>query len=123
MRGSLRSPATAISAVLLLPALLGMLASCVMQSCSMEGAAAVVAMDGLDCCPQPGATLESPCCIENPAVLAVPPISPEKPRTPAFLLPQLPVPPALAERDRASALYPLSFRRLDCLSQSCVLRI
>ena len=123
MREPLHSLTMAFSAVLLLPALLAAPASCVTPVCPMEGTAVVVAMDGHDCCPRPGAALEAPCCLESPAALAVQAVSPEKPKPLALQVPQLPVPPAMAARDRASALFPPPFSRLDCLSQSCVLRI
>ena len=123
MRGLLRTLATALSIALLLPALASALSSCAMPDCPMVECEAAATQPGHDCCPAADATLTAPCCepqIQAPAGLTR---LTEKPAVPAVANVGAPESGASPEAEISWSLKGRSFRALDCLSRSCVLRI
>lgn len=123
MKGSSHTLVTAISTVLLLPALAGVLVPCTMSMCPLEQAVGLSSANGHDCCPEPGAALEPACCLDSASTLAPQAIALEQPRPFAVAISHVAAPPGLAESGRWLAPQPLVLRPLDGLSQSCVLRI
>jgi hypothetical protein len=76
-----------------------------------------------DCCPVAEVSLAVPCCSQHIEAAAAPTRLAEKPAAPAIVSVDVPDTGAslVAETPWASKGRP--FRALDCLSQSCVLRI
>ncbi len=123
MRSLLRSLASALSIALLLPALASALAPCAMPDCPMVECEAPATQAGHDCCPAADATLTAPCCEQQIEAPAAPTRLTEKPALPAVASAGAPESGASPEAEISWSSKDRSFRALDCLSRSCVLRI
>ena len=123
MRSLLRTLASALSVALLLPALASALSPCAMPDCPMVECEAPATQAGHDCCPAPDATLTAPCCEQQIEAPAAPTRLTEKPAAPAVASVDASDPGASLEAELYWSAKGRPLRALDCLSQSCVLRI
>lgn len=123
MRSLLRTLASSLSIALLLPALASALSRCEMPDCPIVECGDSAAHQRHACCPAAEVSLTVPCCSQHIEAAAAPTRLAEKPAAPAIVSVDVPDTGAslVAETPWASKGRP--FRPLDCLSQSCVLRI
>lgn len=123
MRSLLRTLATALMAGLLLPALASALAPCGMPDCPTVECGAPASEPGHDCCPAADDAVAALTCEQHVEAPATPARLAKKPAERAVARIDARDPSASSEADlsRSSKGHPL--RALDCLSQSCVLRI
>lgn len=123
MKSLLRSLASALSIALLLPALASALSPCAMPDCPRVECEDPATKAGHDCCPAADATLTARCCEQHVKAPATPTRLTEKPAAPAVASVGAPDSGASLETEIFWSSKVRPFRALDCLSQSCVLRI
>lgn len=123
MRSLVRTLAAALMAALLLPALASALAPCGMPDCPTVECGAPASEPGHDCCPAADGAVAAPFCERHVEAPATPSRTAKKPAERAVVRIDALDPGASSQADlsRSSKGHPL--RALDCLSQSCVLRI
>lgn len=123
MRSLFRTLASALSIALLLPALASSLSPCGMPDCPMVECGAPAEQAGHDCCPAADTSLTAPCCEQRVEAPATPTRVAEKPAAPALASVDAPDPGGSLEAEISWPAKARPSRALDCLSQSCVLRI
>ena len=123
MRSLLRTLASALSIALLLPALASALSPCGMPDCPIVECGAPAEQAGHDCCPAADTSLTVPCCEQRVEAPATPTRVAEKPAAPALASVDAPDPGGSLEAEISWPAKARPSRALDCLSQSCVLRI
>lgn len=123
MRSLLRTLATALMAALLLPALASALAPCGMPDCPTVECGAPASEPGHDCCPAANDAVASLTCGHHVEAPATPARLAKKPAERAVVRIDARDPGASSEADLSWSSKGHPLRALDCLSQSCVLRI
>ena len=123
MKSLLRTLATALMAALLLPALASALAPCGMPDCPTVECGAPASEPGHDRCPAADHAVAEPTCEQHVEALATPSRLAKKPAERAVVRIDARDPGASSEADLSWSSKGHPLRALDCLSQSCVLRI
>ena len=123
MNRLLRTLASALSVALVLPALASALSPCAMPDCPRVECGAPETPAGHDCCPAADAALKAACCEQHVEVPVTMTRLAEKPAAPALPSADAPDPGASSEAEISWPSKARPFRALDCLGQSCVLRI
>ena len=123
MRSLLRTLATALMAALLLPALASALAPCGMPDCPTVECGAQASKPGHDCWPAADDAVAAPSCEQHVEAPATPSRLASNPAERAVVRIDARDPGASSEEDLSWSSKGHPHRALDCLSQSCVLRI
>jgi hypothetical protein len=108
---------------LLLPALASALAPCGMPDCPTVECGAPAPEPGHDCCPAAGDAVAALTCEQHVETPAAPARLAKKPVERAVVRIDARDPSAASEADLSWSSKGHPLRALDCLSQSCVLRI